>query len=85
MLVPRPATTAVSSLQSQILFISPERLFSETFLAVMAGLPPVSLAVVDEAHCVSEWSVTLRRNGCNDVLRRGERALAWNPAQESVC
>lgn len=39
----------------QVLFVSPERLLSETFLSVMAELPPVQLAVVDEAHCVSEW------------------------------
>eukprot|EP00897_Mesotaenium_endlicherianum_P008549 jgi/Mesen1/7722/ME000407S06945 len=43
--------------QLKVLFISPERLFSETFLAAMARLPHIPLAVVDEAHCVSEWSM----------------------------
>jgi hypothetical protein len=81
-LVPQPP--AVFALCSQVLFISPERLFSETFLAVMAGLPPVSLAVVDEAHCVSEWSVTRRRNGCNAGLREG-RELSLGALLRKVC
>jgi ATP-dependent DNA helicase Q4 len=40
--------------QIKVLFISPERLFSESFLSALDGLPEISLVVVDEAHCLSE-------------------------------
>jgi ATP-dependent DNA helicase Q4 len=44
-----------------ILFVSPERLLNEKFLHAIRESPRgVSLACIDEAHCVSEWSHNFR-------------------------
>lgn len=39
----------------QVLFVSPERFLNAEFLSMVSAGPPISLVVVDEAHCVSEW------------------------------
>jgi len=39
----------------QVLFVSPERLLNVEFLSMFRMSLSVSLVVVDEAHCVSEW------------------------------
>lgn len=45
----------------QVLFVSPERLFSQGFQRVITRLEyTVSFACIDEAHCVSEWSHNFR-------------------------
>jgi len=84
---------AVRARLVDVLFVSPERLSMWSFDG--CGLPPIALACVDEAHCVSEWSHNFRP----DYLRLHEfligslgarrllalTATATRPTIKSVC
>ncbi len=58
----------------KVLFVSPERLFNASFQRLLGKpglMPPISIAVIDEAHCISEWSHNFRSSymRLNQVLR----------------
>jgi RecQ family ATP-dependent DNA helicase len=55
--------TVIQSLRNgevDVLFVAPERLFTDAFLAVARCLPPFPLVCIDEVHCISEWAHNFR-------------------------
>ncbi|KAJ8439171.1 hypothetical protein Cgig2_027097 [Carnegiea gigantea] len=44
----------------KVLFVSPERFLNAQFISIISSSSPISLIVIDEAHCASEWSHNFR-------------------------
>lgn len=60
----------VAAGEADILYLSPERLMTDRMLAALGHLP-VSLLVVDEAHCIAQWGPAFRPEYA-DLARLGD-------------
>ena len=67
--------TALKKRKLKLLYLSPEKLLSKSWTEILASLP-VSMVVVDEAHCVAMWGTDFRpayiqiKNYCDKLRHR---------------
>jgi ATP-dependent DNA helicase RecQ len=77
----------------KLLYVAPERLLMEGFLERLTRRAPLSLLVIDEAHCVSEWGHDFRpeygrlgqlRQRCPEVPMLAFTATATARVQDDI-